>query len=391
MKKSYLIIKIIAYMFCLSMLINAQNNTGISQNTGGMKSFNVNKGGTLNVSISSGDIRITTWDKNEVNIKIDSEDKEDINAIKASLEGNTVTVKNNYSYSWGWSGDVSLKISIPSDFNTEIHTQSGDVIQTGYLKGTATVFTAGGDIRVGDVSGRTTLKSNGGDITTGNVGSELTLSTNGGDVRTGTVSGKLTVSTMGGSINVTKADKDLSLNTMGGDITVGNVGGTADVKTMGGSIGLGKVSGSANMSTYGGDISLAGANGNIEATTFGGNIRLTNVTGSVNADTKSGDIYVELTPSGNSSNKIKTLNGNVVLYLPSNAKVNISATVVVRHYNRRDEEKELMNLIHSDFDAKNPATINKRGDKIVADYVINGGGENINIYTVNGKIEIRKK
>lgn len=384
MKKSYLILKIFVSLFCLSVLTSAQNKAGT-------KSFNVKKDGTLNVSITSGDIRITTWDKNEVNIKIDSEDKENINSIKATLDGNTVTVKNNYSYSWGWSGNMSLKISIPSDFNTEIHTQSGDVIQTGSLKGTATVFTAGGDIRVGDVSGRTTLKSNGGDITTGNIGGELTLSTNGGDVRTGTVSGKLSVSTMGGSINITKADKDLSVNTMGGDITIGNVGGIADVKTMGGSIALGKVSGNANINTYGGDISLSGANGNIEATTFGGSIRLTNITGSVNADTKSGDIYIELTPSGNGSSKLKTLNGNVVLYLPSNAKVNISATVVVRHYNRRDEEKELMNLIHSDFDAKNPATINKRGDKIVADYVINGGGQTINIYTINGNIQIRKK
>ena len=61
---------------------------------------------------------------------------------------------------------------------------------------------------------------------------------------------------------------------------------------------------------------------------------MTNVTGSVNADTKSGDVYIELTPSGNGSSKIKSLNGNVILYLPANAKVNIMATVLARHYNR---------------------------------------------------------
>ena len=391
MKTSYLILKTFVILSFLPALINAQGNTGISQNTRGTKFFNVNKGGTLNVSITSGDVRVTTWNKNEVNIKIDSDDKEDINNIKATLDGNTVTVKNNYSNSWGWSGDISLRVSVPSDFNTEIHTQSGDVVQTGSLKGTTTVFTAGGNIKVGDVSGRTTLKSNGGDITTGSIGDELTLSTNGGDVRTGTVGGEINISTMGGSINVSKADKDLSANTMGGDINVGNVGGTVDVKTMGGSIGLGKVSGNATMNTYGGDLSLSGANGDVEATTFGGSIRLTNVTGSVNANTKSGDVYIELTPSGNSSSKIKSLNGNVVLYLPANAKVNIMATVLARHYDRYNEN-ELMDLIHSDFESKNLLTDDRRGDKIVAKYSINGGGSNnIEIYTVNGSIKIKKK
>ncbi len=391
MKKSYLIIKIFALLFCLSALTNAQNNTGISQNTPGTKSFNVKKGGTLNVSITSGDVRVTTWNKNEVNIKIDSNDKEDINSIKATLDGNTVTVKNNYSNSWGWSGDISLRISIPSDFNTEIHTQSGDVRQTGSLQGTTNIFTAGGDIRVGDVSGKTILKSNGGDITTGNIGNELILSTNGGDVRTGTVSGKTNISTMGGSINVSKAGEDLHAQTMGGDINIGNVEGTVDLKTMGGSIGLGKVSGNVTMNTYGGDLSLSGATGDVEATTFGGSIRLNNITGSVNADTKSGDVYVELNPSGNGSSKIKSLNGNVVLYLQANAKVNIMATVLARHYDRYNEN-ELMNLIHSDFESKNLLTDDRRGDKIVAKYSINGGGSyNIEIYTVNGSIKIKKK
>ena len=391
MKKSYLILKIFIVLISLPVLINAQDNTGISQNTPGTKSFTVKKGGTLNVSITSGDVRVTTWNKNEVNIKIDSEDKEDINNIKATLDGNTVTVKSNYSNSWGWSGDISLRISIPFDFNTEIHTQSGDVRQTGSLQGTTNIFTAGGDIRVGDVSGKTILKSNGGDITTGNIGNELILSTNGGDVRTGTVSGKTNISTMGGSINVSKAGEDLHAQTMGGDINIGNVEGTVDLKTMGGSIGLGKVSGNVTMNTYGGDLSLSGATGDVEATTFGGSIRLNNITGSVNADTKSGDVYVELNPSGNGSSKIKSLNGNVVLYLQANAKVNIMATVLARHYDRYNEN-ELMNLIHSDFESKNLLTDDRRGDKIVAKYSINGGGSyNIEIYTVNGSIKIKKK
>jgi Toastrack DUF4097 len=393
MKKSGLSIKIFAILFGISLIANAQNNTGISQDNSGSKtkSFNVNKGGTLDVQIATGDIKIAIWDKNEVNIKIVSEDKEEINSINAKLENNTVKIRNNNSSWGGLSGDVSLSIIIPSDFNVDINTQSGDVNQNGSLKGTANIFTAGGDIKIGDVSGRTNLKSSGGDITTGNIGDELTLSTNGGDVKTGIVSGKLSINTMGGSIYVNKADKDLTVNTMGGDINVGNVGGAADAKTMGGSIGIGKVSGNANINTYGGDISLSGATGNVEANTFGGNINLKNINGFVNADTKSGNIYVELNPSGGNS-KIKSLSGNVVLYLPTNAKVNVSATVIARPYNRNDEKKEMMKLIHSDFESVNLSNVDLRDNKIIAKYAINGGGKNyIEIYTINGSIQIKKK
>jgi hypothetical protein len=388
MKKSILSIKIFAIILGLSLVINAQNNTGISQDNSSAKtkSFNVNKGGTLDVQIATGDIKIATWEKDEVNIRISSEDKEEISGINTTLENNTVKIRNNYSSWGGFSGDVSLTISIPSDFNVDINTQSGDVTQNGSLKGTANIFTAGGDIKVGDVSGRTILKSNGGDITTGNIGDELTLSTNGGDVKTGVVSGKLSINTMGGSINVNRADKDLNVNTMGGDINAGNVGGKADVKTMGGSIGLGKVSGNANMSTYGGDISLSSANGYVEANTYGGNIRLTNITGSVNADTKSGDVYIELNPTDSHNSKIKSMNGGITLYLSANAKVTIKATVVGRRYYDKDNR----NLINSDFSSKSYDNDSRR-DRITATYIINGGGASIEIYSVNGSINIRKK
>lgn len=386
MKQSAKLLLLLTLLLSLPGLVNAQGEESVT------KSFSVKRGGTLNVRLTSGDIRISTWDKNEVSLKISSDDKEEIDGITAKLEGNKIIISDRNSSSWGWSGDITLNISIPSEFNTEINTQSGDVTQTGSLKGTSTVFTAGGDIRLGDVTGKTTLKSNGGDITTGNVGGELLLSTNGGDVRTGTVNGKVDINTMGGSIDVKNAGNDLSVNTMGGDITVGNINGSADVKTMGGSIRIGKTSGNANINTYGGDISLSGASGNIEATTYGGNLNLKNINGSVNADTKSGNIYIDLNPSGNGNSKIKSLNGNVVLYLPVNAKVNIMATVLARHYNRYTEG-ELLNLIHSEFGEKNQLlTDGRRGDKIVAKYSINGGGSyNIEIYTVNGHIEIKKK
>jgi len=384
MKKSGILLVVFILLIGLSVLTNAQDGSDIKT-----KSFNVKKGGTLYVNLTEGDVKISTWDKNEVYIKIKSDDRKKISGISLTLEDNTVKISNRDGGGWGWSGDITVNVSIPSEFNVEVNTQSGDVSQTGNLKGTATVFTAGGDIRLQGVTGKTVLKSNGGDITTGNIGDDLLLSTNGGDVNTGYVSGITNIKTMGGDITVTTASKDLIVTTMGGDINIGNVGGKAEVKTMGGSISVKKISGDAIIDTYGGDISLSGATGNIEATTYGGNIRMSNISGAVNLDTKSGDIYLELNPSENNNSKIRTMNGGVRIYLPSNTKATINATVSGRNYNEYRDRKP-GNTIRSDFEAKS-FTSNDRRDKIEAKYILNGGGKTITIISFNGNIEIRKK
>jgi len=382
MKKSILITTIFSFMFFSSLQVNAQDNADTKT-----RSFNVNKGGTLNISLNAGDVKITTWNKNEVSVKIVSEDKEEINKIFSSLENNTVKISNKGNWGWGWTGDLIIYVSIPSEFNTEIKTQSGDVSQKGYLKGRANIFTAGGDITIEDVSGQTVLKSNGGDIRTGNVDDDLTLSTNGGDITTGNVKGKTIISTMGGSINVKNSGKDLNVNTMGGDIKIGDVGGKAEIKTMGGDISVKNISGNGSISTYGGDITLSGAKGLIEATTYGGDIRMNNITGSVKLDTKSGDIYLELNPSGNNQSEIKTMNGGIKLILPANAKAEIKATARDRGFGKYNNSDQ--NII-SDFDSKTFVTDDRKNETQVT-YLINGGGNGIELFSINGTIEIRKK
>lgn len=382
MKKSGVLLIVFTLLFGLSVPTNAQDGSEVRT-----KSFSVKKGGTLYVNLTEGDVIISTWNKNEVYIKIKSDDKEEISGISLTLNNNTVKISNRDGGGWGWSGDISVNVSIPSEFNIEVNTQSGDVSQNGDIKGTVTVFTAGGDIRLQGITGKTVLKSNGGDITTGNIGDDLLLSTNGGDVSTGYVSGTTNINTMGGDITVRTASKDLKVSTMGGDITLGDVGGKAEVKTMGGSISVKKISGDAIIDTYGGDISLSGATGNIEATTYGGNIRMSNISGAVNLDTKSGNIYLELNSMGNNNSKIKTMNGGIILKLPSNAKATVIATVKYRGKWRQDDEKY---DIISDFKT---STIDNKGDTGVTNAVfqLNGGGNKIELYSINGNIEIRKK
>jgi hypothetical protein len=65
----------IAALFAISQACAGEEGTR-------SKSFNVSKGGTIEISTSVGDIRISTWEKNEVYVNIEGLDDEDISQVK---------------------------------------------------------------------------------------------------------------------------------------------------------------------------------------------------------------------------------------------------------------------------------------------------------------------
>src|ERR1700690_4013046 len=90
------------------------------------KSFNVSKGGTIEVSTSRGDIHISPWDKNEVSVVIEGLDDEDLDKVKMTQNGNIVRVSYRSRWEDG-SGHVRFAISVPSQFNLDMNTSGGDL------------------------------------------------------------------------------------------------------------------------------------------------------------------------------------------------------------------------------------------------------------------------
>jgi DUF4097 and DUF4098 domain-containing protein YvlB len=330
------------------------------------KSFSVSKGGELEVSVSGGDIRLTTWDKDEVYVVVEGIDEEDLDDLKMTQSGNTVRV--DYRPRWNGSSDAFFKINIPSQFDADVRTSGGNIELRGTMKGKLTGSTSGGDIRTANIDGTTYLKTSGGDIWIGTVSAEAEVKTSGGDIK------------------VEKVGKSLKASTAGGDVEVGDVGGDAVLSTAGGEVKVGKVSGSASLKTAGGDIELKSASGTVDAKTAGGNVRLENITGSIEAKTAGGDVSAELIPSGKGRSELRSSGGNVLLFLPSDAKATIDATIRIRgQWRRRSQEYE----IRSDFPEESK-TVDKEEEEIHAVYKLNGGGDMIRLETANGNIEIRK-
>jgi DUF4097 and DUF4098 domain-containing protein YvlB len=357
---------------------------GFVEDDGRTKSFTVGKGGTLEVMVDGGDIRINVWEKNEVLVKAEGLDESDLDHLKMTQSGNDVRVELRNR--WGSHSHSRFDITVPSQYNATLHTSGGDIDVRGTLSGVVKGSTSGGNVTLGNVTGgKVDLSTSGGDMRTGDISTDVTLKTSGGNIELGNVGGEAYVNTSGGNIEVKSVGKSLRANTSGGNIDIGDVGGEAKVSTSGGDIQVRKVTGSATLSTSGGDIELGSASGYVKAHTSGGNLRLENISGSIDASTSGGDVTADLRPSGKGKSKLSSSGGEITLSLPEDAKATIEATIRIQGWGRHNNEYKVRSEFKSD-------TYDQRGDpdEIRATYNLNGGGELIELKTVNSDINIKK-
>jgi len=367
------------------MLVGAPQSDGQERT----KSFTVSKGGTLEVRVEGGDIKISVWEKNEVLVKAEGIDDDDLDRLKMKQSGNDVLVEFRNRRGWGgWDGGhLRFDITVPSQYNADLHTAGGDIDVRGGVNGTIKGATSGGDVTVDNVKGgKVDLSTSGGDMRTGDVQGDVTLKTSGGNIEMGVVGGEAYVSTSGGDITVKSVGKSLRANTSGGNIDIGDIGGEAKVSTSGGDIKIRKVSGSVTMSTAGGNIELDGASGTVKSSTAGGDISLQNITGSIEAGTAGGNVVAELRPSGKGRSKLSSAGGDIELSIPEDAKATIEATIRIqgRWSSRKTDYK-----VRSDFKADSYEQDDDERE-IRATYKLNGGGELIELKTVNSDIILKK-
>jgi DUF4097 and DUF4098 domain-containing protein YvlB len=377
-----------AGLLVCSSLVFSQRHKGASdddsddQGSKRNKTFTVTKGGTLHVDVSSGNVVITPTGSTQVEIHVASQDEDALDRLRISQSGNTVTVRN---HSDDESEDDRYEISVPTEFDLDIRTSNGDLTVGSGLTGTITGATSAGNVHLGNLIGSADLNTSGGDMKALDIDGDLSLQTSGGNINVGEVTGAADLNTSGGDIDIGKVGKNLSALTSGGDVTFDNVGGEAHISTSGGTIHGGSVHSKAELRTAGGDITLEGASGIINASTAGGNLDLSGIVGSLNAHTSGGDITAELTPSGTGKSKLTSASGTIRLYVPEDARAEISAVIRVQGWWKSDEDDY---HIRSDFKASSNDK-DEDESEIRSSYLLNGGGESISLETVNADIDIR--
>ncbi len=284
---------------------------------------------------------------------------------------------------WGNTGDMQVKVSVPSRFDIRLRTAGGDLEVQGPLSGRLEGKTSGGEIKLGSLAGSLKMATAGGDIEAKNFDGDFQVSTSGGNIRIGAVSGEARVATSGGNIRIEKSGKLLVASTSGGDVGIGDVGGDAKVSTSGGDVSVGKVSGSATLSTAGGNIALRAANGTVEASTSGGDLSLEGITGTVKGEHGRRERQrIACARRGGEQPD----HGRWECCAPGARKRQgddqCAYPAGTQRRTRHGEIRDLSDFKVEDLQkdrARHPGTVR-----------LNGGGETITLETVNGKIEIRK-
>ena len=157
------------------------------------KSFDVSPGVELGVQNKYGDINITTWDKNRIEIdvliKVNSSNSEKaekfLNEIVIDFESSSSKViaktlypdQENSSWWSGWFGnnknldyEVHYTIHAPKQMSTSLVNKYGNISQTS-IDGNSNIINKYGDIFNEDVSGELTLDLGYGKANIGNAGS----------------------------------------------------------------------------------------------------------------------------------------------------------------------------------------------------------------------------
>lgn len=172
------------------------------------ESFNVDSGGKLFLRTDVGKLVIETHNDDQVllEVEVSGENSEKF-TVESEVDGDDVRIVGKMAdrKSWGWnrSPKVAFRITLPKEYNMEVHT-SGGSIDIEDLIGDVDAHTSGGSIEVGSITGNVKLK------------------TSGGSIKTEAIHGELDAHTSGGSIRVTMAQQlteDAELTTSGGSIT----------------------------------------------------------------------------------------------------------------------------------------------------------------------------
>jgi len=258
---SFFISMAFTFTACGSMHIHSDDDLQLIKE----KSFSISPGKNLYVDISSGDVLITYWNKEEVYVKILGDD-DAIEKMDFTLEGNEDQIKVNGKTkssisSWFSSMSVKVEIKAPSKFNLDINTAGGD-IKCGGITGKAELNTSGGDIWADKFSGNLVVSTSGGDIYLFCTDTKINAETSGGDVKLeyeGENKG-IDLSTSGGDIEVKLLKDfkaDIELSTSGGDVSCSL--SMSNVKKSSGSRLIGDLNGGGEKllaHTSGGDITV---------------------------------------------------------------------------------------------------------------------------------------
>lgn len=202
-------------------------------------------GSTLSVHSANGSLKVTAWDKEELDLVAEIKEREkgsvtlDVRRVPGGLEVEA-RIPRRLVGGWGESDGVNLVLKVPRRLAGQFTTSNGRIEVSG-LEGAQTLTTSNGRIQVEDVKGDLTAHTSNARVTVKRLAGALRGATSNGSLQLDQISGGLDFTTSNGSIEASGLDgqgQGIALTTSNGGIQVelGQAKGEVDAATSNGSV-----------------------------------------------------------------------------------------------------------------------------------------------------------
>ena len=155
--------------------------------------FAFDRRGTVVLSVGSGEIIVTGWNRDQIRVRARSE--------RSVIRMDATSTRVSLDLSRQRGGDTRFEVTVPVGVRVSARATSGDISITG-TKGGVDANTQSGDLVVEDVAEMVDLRSMSGDILVRNVV---------GNVEINTLNGELTLIDVRGDVDATSVSGDLEL------------------------------------------------------------------------------------------------------------------------------------------------------------------------------------
>ncbi len=220
----------------------------------------IDRQGIVDLSIVSGMITVTGWDRPDVRISAvtdgDTRLRFDANSSRITLDVDHERSRGRHN-----NGDARYIVSVPRGVRLELEAVSGDVKATG-SQGEIDASSVSGDVEISDGVRVVSVESVSGSVRATQVNGNLRAESVSGSVRAETVSGSVEASTVSGTIRLVGIQsRDVRTETVSGNILyTGSIdaGGKYDFESHSGTIRLNiprTAGANVTVETFSGDIS----------------------------------------------------------------------------------------------------------------------------------------
>jgi DUF4097 and DUF4098 domain-containing protein YvlB len=174
--------------------------------------FGFDRHGMVSMTLGSGDIVVTAWDRDEIRVHATSESR----GIRLDASSSRITLDLAGGYG---GGDSRFEVTVPVGVRVVARAQSGDIAVSG-TEGEVDARSQSGDVKVEGAGSRLDIGTLSGDIEAHNVNGDVQIKSVSGDIRLDDFRGNFEGESVSGSIELhNAAGRYVRSHTTSGDLT----------------------------------------------------------------------------------------------------------------------------------------------------------------------------